>query len=211
MKLENKKRHKIFSSPGFTIIEVMMAVTVLSVGIMGAVTIINYNISATSNSVNRIMAANLAQDGIELVRDIRDTNWLQGKFDVSGANAWDLGIDGVAYEYLSFFCGNGTATIAYTPSGGTEQAKIDNCGANCQVYAYSSGSIKCFGDNYNYGNSYNGYTGVPAQVNGTFFYRLVDIAPIDSNSNSVNVTIKWMDRNGQYRYLTAGENLYNWR
>jgi len=210
MKNNYNEQHTLKSSPGFTIIEVMMAVTVLSIGIMGAIAAINYNISITSNSINRIIAANLAQDGIELVRNIRDTNWLQGKYDVSGANAWDTGIDGVTYKYLSFFCGDGTASVAYNASGSAEQDKIDNCGANCQVYAYSSGSIKCYGDNYNYGGSYNGYTGVPAQINGTFFYRLVDIAPIDANSNSLNVTIKWMDRSGQYRYLTTGEILYNW-
>jgi len=204
MKNNYNEQNIIKSHCAFTIIEVMMAVTVLSVGIMGAVNVINYNISAASSVVNRITAASLAQDGIELARNIRDTNWLQG-------NAWNSGIDGAAYKYLSFFCGNGTASIGYNTSGGTEQAKIDNCGDNCQIYAYVSGSIKCFGDNYNYGGSYSGYTGVPAQVNGTFFYRLIDIAPIDANSNSVNVTIKWMERNGQYRYLTAGENLYNWK
>jgi prepilin-type N-terminal cleavage/methylation domain-containing protein len=197
---------------GFTIIEVLMAVTVLSIGIIGAVNVINYNISVTSNSVNRIVATNLAQDGIEMVRNIRDTNWLQGKFDVSGANAWDTGIDGVGNRrYIRFFCGDGTAdNITSTPSGSTEKEKIDDCGAACQVYAYSSGNVKCYGDNYG-GGPINGYTGAPAQVGGKFFYRLVHIEEISSNSNSAKVTIKWTDRGGQYRYLTAEEILYNWR
>lgn len=205
MGVKNKKHFKIISPSGFTLVEVMVAVAVLSVGLIGAANLITYNISNSAKAINKTIAMNLAQEGIELVRNIRDTNWLQGKFDNSGANSWDWGIDGVGNrKYLRFFCGDGSVdNITSTPTGGTEEAKIDNCGADCQIYAYSLGSVKCYSDNF--GGSYGGYSGVP-----TNFYRLTHIEEVDSNSNIVNVTVKWIDR-GQNHYLTMQEILYNWK
>ena len=61
---------------GFTIIEVLIAVAVITVGIMGILTIIHQTIAQMALSSSRLVATYLAQEGMEIVRNIRDTNWL---------------------------------------------------------------------------------------------------------------------------------------
>jgi len=70
---------------GFTLLEVMVAIFVITVGIMGVMTILQRTIFLTSVSFSRLTAAYLAQEGIEIVRNVRDTNWLEN-------SAWDDGL-----------------------------------------------------------------------------------------------------------------------
>ena len=68
---------------GFTMLEVIFAIFVILVGVLGSYTVIQKTISYTYQSSLRLTAAYLAQEGIEVVRNIRDANWVQGE-------AWDI-------------------------------------------------------------------------------------------------------------------------
>lgn len=61
---------------GFTIIEVIIAILVLSIGVMGVLSAFYVIVFLSQNSVDRFIATYLAQEGIEVIRNIRDTNWL---------------------------------------------------------------------------------------------------------------------------------------
>ena len=62
---------------GFTLLEVIVAILVVIVGVLAAYTVTQKIIFYTYRSSSRLTAAYLAQEGIEIVRNIRDTNWLQ--------------------------------------------------------------------------------------------------------------------------------------
>lgn len=64
---------------GFTFLEVIIAIFVLVVGIVAAYLVSQTPIFYTQNSINRLTAAFLAQEGIEIVRNIRDENWIEGR------------------------------------------------------------------------------------------------------------------------------------
>ena len=64
---------------GFTLIELILTVFVVSVGLIAAYLVVQLPLYYTSLSVSRLTAAYLAKEGIEIVRNIRDTNWLYGK------------------------------------------------------------------------------------------------------------------------------------
>jgi len=70
---------------GFTILELMIAVVVISIGVLGAYSVVQQIFSITFISSTRLTSAYLAQEGIEKTRNTRDANWLQG-------NDWDDGI-----------------------------------------------------------------------------------------------------------------------
>jgi prepilin-type N-terminal cleavage/methylation domain-containing protein len=70
---------------GFTLIEVIVAIFLITVGMAGAFNLVQRTIAFTSVSSSRLQAAYLAQGGIELVRNTRDSNWLAG-------NEWDLNL-----------------------------------------------------------------------------------------------------------------------
>jgi len=61
---------------GFTIIELVISIFVLSVGIVGIFSVFSMVTILTSSTTDRLTATYLAQEGQEIVRNIRDTNWL---------------------------------------------------------------------------------------------------------------------------------------
>lgn len=65
-------------SKGFTLIEIMIAILVLSVGIVGIYALLPKIVLTFSVNTNRFIATQLAREGLELIRNIRDSNWLAG-------------------------------------------------------------------------------------------------------------------------------------
>ncbi len=75
------------SASGFTLVETLVAVAVLIAGIIGPFELITRSLYSAPFSKNNLIAHNLAQEGIELARVIRDNNML---CDVNGgARAWN--------------------------------------------------------------------------------------------------------------------------
>ena len=62
---------------GFTLIETIVAVGVITVGLVSALTLITNSLFYVSNIGDRLVAANLAAEGLEVARNIRDNNWIQ--------------------------------------------------------------------------------------------------------------------------------------
>lgn len=76
---------------GFTLLEVIAAIFVITVGVIGGMSAVQRTITLISISTSRLTAAYLAQEGIEMVRNIRDGNWLEGR---TAEVSWDQGLDG---------------------------------------------------------------------------------------------------------------------
>lgn len=68
---------------GFSLLEVTVAVSILIVGIVSVISLTNSSLSGAQLSKMRLISAGLAQEGIEIVRDIREFN-----LDKSGWNNW---------------------------------------------------------------------------------------------------------------------------
>ncbi|MBU2545232.1 prepilin-type N-terminal cleavage/methylation domain-containing protein [Patescibacteria group bacterium] len=63
---------------GFTILELLATIVVISIGVLGAYSVAQKIFSLTFISTNHLTAAYLAQEGVEIVRNARDTNWIEG-------------------------------------------------------------------------------------------------------------------------------------
>jgi len=79
------------NNSGFTLVESMIAVGLIVTGVVGVLTLVSRSIGFNGLAFNRLTAANLAQEGIEIVRNIRDTNWINGL-------AWDNGLSDGEYQ-----------------------------------------------------------------------------------------------------------------
>ncbi|OGD24802.1 hypothetical protein A2819_00980 [Candidatus Azambacteria bacterium RIFCSPHIGHO2_01_FULL_40_24] len=107
---------------GFTLIETIVAVGVITIGLVSALTLISYSLFYVSNINDRLIAANLVAEGLEVVRNIRDNNWLQSL-------SWNNGLANGDYQVsynsiaLSPYSGN---PLLFNASGG--------------IYNYSSGT-----------------------------------------------------------------------
>jgi len=64
------------NKPAFTLVEVVAVLFVIAVGLIGVLSLIVQNIQSQNINKNSITAYQLAQEGLELVRNVRDDNWL---------------------------------------------------------------------------------------------------------------------------------------
>jgi len=76
----------MWNKRGFTLIELMVVVVVLSIGMIGVMNSIWQVFIYAKLLSSKLTAAYLAQEGIEIVRNIRDTNWVEGA-------VWDEGLE----------------------------------------------------------------------------------------------------------------------
>jgi len=76
-----KYKRIAFNLPAFSILEIMAVILIVSLGLVGTVNLAIQNIQAQTVNNDNLVAYQLAQEGLELARQIRDTNWMQG-------NAW---------------------------------------------------------------------------------------------------------------------------
>jgi prepilin-type N-terminal cleavage/methylation domain-containing protein len=64
---------------GFTIVELMVAILIFTIGWLSAYLLIYSSITSAIKSKNEIIAMNIWREQIELIKNLRDTNWLQLK------------------------------------------------------------------------------------------------------------------------------------
>ncbi|MBI5765716.1 hypothetical protein HZA71_00635 [Candidatus Falkowbacteria bacterium] len=83
MKTEKIKLTGIFRLAGKVcgqgLLELIIAIGVITVGMFGVWTLFLSNFSGEKEASTRIVASNLAREGIEIVKNIRDTNWLRAE------------------------------------------------------------------------------------------------------------------------------------
>jgi prepilin-type N-terminal cleavage/methylation domain-containing protein len=114
---------------GFTLMEVIVAVAVITTAIVGAMALVSFSVSSISLNKSKITATNLAQEGLEIVRNIRDSNWLADK---KTPDTWQDGLG--AGNYRAQYNQLGLLSFSSTP------LKINSNG----FYQYSSGTNTSF-------------------------------------------------------------------
>ena len=76
---------------GFSLAEVVIVIFILAVVLVGVLNLISRTFTHTDFVATKLTASYLAQEGIELVRNLRDSNWVKGE-------PWDKGISGGDFE-----------------------------------------------------------------------------------------------------------------
>jgi prepilin-type N-terminal cleavage/methylation domain-containing protein len=79
---------------GFSIIEVLVAISVILVSFTAALNLINRSMAFHDLAYSRLVASYLAQEGIEIVRNIRDNNFIVNQPD----RPWDDGLEPGEYQ-----------------------------------------------------------------------------------------------------------------
>jgi len=140
MKLKRKFQIKNFRfqrsefnvQKGFTLLEVLAAIFLITIGVVGTFTLVQKTITFTQVSSSRLTAAYLAQEGIEIVRNIRDSNFLKIHQGVGGVS-WNDGLTGCSGD-----CEADYNDLALVPYAG-RFLKID-----AGFYNYDSGADTLF-------------------------------------------------------------------
>lgn len=154
---------------GFSFVEVLLSVFLVTAGLIVVVQLISKSLSQTLDIRNQIIAAELSQEGIELIRNIRDNNWLHESDSPTPSS-----------------------TFFYFPSSSDSYCRIDQgysyvfpngtnigCGQGSDVSAYE---LKLNGNNF---YVHNGTT-------DTKFYRKISISYDANPPNATRATITSM-------------------
>ena len=117
---------------GFSLLETIIAIAILVAAVIGPMALSSQSIRSASVARNTILASNLAQEGIELVKNIRLNNRLEGR-------NWKQGLGP---------CGSANGCFI-----DPKDLEVGACSANCAVlrfddslelYNYDSGSNSIF-------------------------------------------------------------------
>lgn len=109
----------------FTIIEVIIAVFILTFGVVGVFGLIQIITTFTYDISSRLTAVYLAQEGIEIIRNIRDSNWLEKRYNQS--LTWDDGISTLASYSLDY-----QSSVFPDSSCSGDYLKFDGSYYNCK-------------------------------------------------------------------------------
>lgn len=92
LKREHRANESSFrgSGKGFTLIETLVAISVILLALVGPLSIAAQALSAAYYARDQITAFYLAQEGVEYVRAVRDQNFLDG----NSATGWLFGLSG---------------------------------------------------------------------------------------------------------------------
>lgn len=81
---------------GQGLLETTVAIGVIVTGLLGGLSLIIASLAAGKQTADQIIASNLALEGLEVVRNIRDSNYLAGV-------AWDAGLAGPDTTAIAVF------------------------------------------------------------------------------------------------------------
>jgi Tfp pilus assembly protein PilV len=108
---------------GFSFLEVMLVVFILGTSLVVFIQVISKGIGHSADSRDTIIASELAQEGVELVRNIRDNNWAHKTdgFTGIGNNSWT-----VNYNSSSLVTFDGTGKLKWNNNYYTSSAGFDS-------------------------------------------------------------------------------------
>ena len=113
------------SEAGFTLIEAMVTLVILTTALIPALFLSTQANNAAFSIKNNLTAVNLAQEGVEIIRAIRDNNWFQSL-------AFDAGLTDGAWRV-------DWASDALIALGANPALKVNN-----GLYNYSAGTDSIF-------------------------------------------------------------------
>ncbi len=186
LKISNHLKQKLPFDKGFSFIEVLVSIFILVIAITASFSVLQGILSYNVTNSSRLVAAYLAQEGIEIVRNIRDGNWLESR--TNSVTSWDEGLTG---------CGGNGCRADYNHS----YSPLDREDPTLPDYPVE-------GQFLNIDSS--GFYGYGSSPTTTKFQRKIVITQGAINELKVNVTVSWQEK-GSSNTLSALENLYNWK
>lgn len=186
----------------------MVAITVLITSIASALALVQSSITASRVGGAQVVAANLAREGLEVVRSLRDSNWLRsqsfqvGLIDGSGNKTarpiLDLedGTWSLSFAATSFSSPN--SAVYLTQSGVFVQADAQPSGSTVTPYSRAVAVQHLCRDLS---------TGVERLVADTSTCLVSEqLAGL-----AVTSSVRYRAISGNFRTLTVEERLYDWR
>lgn len=168
---------------GFTLVETLVAITVIVTAMVGPLYAVQQALNASRSARDQLVASSLAQEGVEYVLGMRDSNYLYLLANPGSSRSWLYGVDGTGGSTNCI-----TAACVVDPTQNTVSRTI------APLYLSAT-------------NLYN-QAGSGAQ---TLYTRKVQLSTVSGSATEmiVTVTVTWTAKN-QTRNVTITERFHNW-
>ena len=197
-----------FNKKGFTLIETLVAVTILLVAVVGPMEIASKGLFSAFYAQDEITAFYLAQEGIEYTRNARDTNYLIAIKEEPDRN-WLQDMEQCTDYRLSAVSSPGCKIDSTYIVGGwlfnDGATPCDNSG--CDPIRYDEDNFNTFSNIY-----FNNPVGEPTKFTRTLKI-IVDGADVtQARSATVEVSVSWKTGGifSSTRNLTLREKIFDW-
>lgn len=191
---------------GFTLLETVIALTVILAAVVGPVSLITRGLFSFSFSKNKVIASHLAQEGLEIIRLVRENNIACDSLNGPAVWQWNRDPDGGPMHRLRV----GVDVQSHTTiSCGDAVITTPRLSISCSSpLLFETNPIVDNADTYGY------KSGTP-----TIFSRCIEItSPPDNPDGDIPAndqmdvvsTVTW-DEHGNSKSMRLQERLYNWR
>lgn len=177
----NMNRFHKLTTRGFTLIETMIAITILTFAVAGPLVTASRAIVAAQTARDQLTASYLAQEGVEYVRAMRDKEYLAA-YQAGGSNisivAWDNFLNGGGAGSIAQ-CRTAACSLDLTREMGYGSgSSLSQCsGESCKLYVLSSGI---------YATERSGQNG---EI--THFARTIQAFDISKNEEKIVSKVSW--------------------
>ncbi len=178
LKINFKKFNK--REEGFTLVETLVAVSIFSVSVVALMVVLGKGIADSNYAKKKIIAENLAQEGVESLRNIRDNTVL---FAATGQVGWNSFIANIGNSAC-----NNTGSRCYV----NDSLILVSCGGQCPEMRYDSSTGR-----YGYSGSLSG------------FRRTITAVTDINNEVKISSLVTWSHAGVNYS-VTLSETLFNW-
>jgi type II secretory pathway pseudopilin PulG len=179
---------------GFSLTEIIIVVGVFSATITAIYSLVMRNIYVQKHNRDYLAASLLAQEALEMSRNVRDKNWL---IEVGNPGAFDSLVNDGDFIIDYHVSDEVPPKVLVDSTVDDDGVADDITDDNCRLYINDSG----FFDHNN--------TGEP-----TKFYRMVKVSDNTGVANNPHIEItahvQWWD-SGVSREYAASTQLYDWR
>jgi type II secretory pathway pseudopilin PulG len=180
----NRRGKSLFGyrdNAGFTLLEALVAVSILMVAVAAPITIAQKGLSSAVYTKNQMIASYLAQDAIEYIKNIRDNTTMADPANPNWGDLWDSG------GFLKL------CNIANKPDG----CQIDT------VVGLGVGEVTNFSEENHLMLDGDGFYSYSGSTRDTGFTRQIQVKLNDlaisgserKDEALVTVTVKWGDSN----------------
>ncbi len=189
-----KRKFLQSDNKGFTLVEALVAISIFTVSVLGLLVVLSQGVTNANYAKQKMTASYLAQEGVEYIRNMRDTYML---YDAGGSSS---GWNNFKVKLTSGGCvsNNGCyfddQNLNYSSHSQTMIAiPVSNC------------TFACPGLLYNEATGKYGYTGSVASG----FVRQIKMTQINSDEVKIFSTVSWTQGSGNFS-ITLSENMFKW-
>ena len=187
----NLLKQKNKNNSGFTLVETLVAISIFTISILALMSVLAKGMSDTNYAKQQMTASYLAQEGIEYIRNMRDTSVLSNS---GGAQAgWDAFHSGIISKCMNNNCYFNEDLIS------AQMDSLISCptSGTCPLLQYDP-SVGKYGYNLSSGEVDSGFTRT-ISVDNTY----------GSDEIKIISKVEWTQGSGSHS-VTFSENLYNW-